>query len=173
MQIPQLIVTILVTTVIVAAIIFATAASIFPRTAEAHAFGNWHGAGGGLGGWHGRHRGYGGGDPCARLDLPVGKLAGVMVEDHLKLTADQRKLLEPMLATLEGWQSDAKAQCTALTHDDIPGSLKAMESMLRLSADRIAELQPAWDTFHASLDDTQRAHIAQAMQRRHGHPTAE
>jgi hypothetical protein len=168
MQISQIIVTVLITTVIVAAIIFATAVSVFPRTVQAHAFGNWHTSGSAFGGQHGgSHRGHGG-NPCARLDLPVGKLASVMVEEHLELNADQRNLLQPVTATLDAWRVEVKQQCDSFDPANIPAAMTAMETLLRSSADRIAELQPAYAAFHASLDDTQKQHIESALQHRHG-----
>jgi len=168
MQLTQIIITVLITIVIVAAIIFATAATVFPGHAQAHAFGNWHGSGTGVAGHLGRNYGGHRGNPCARLDLPVGRLASVMVEQHLDLNAEQRKLLEPVTTTLDAWRVDAKLQCESFDPADIPGAMTAMETLLRSSADRIAELQLAYAVFHPSLDDTQKQHIDAALQLRHG-----
>ena len=166
MEPSHLIVTILLTTVIVAAIIFATAASLFPATAQAHAFA------GARGGWGvhraGGHHGGANGDHCARLDMPVAKLAGVMIDDHLGLNDSQRALLTPALDIVESWQSQTRTQCERLTGGDLASGLDALEQTLRLSAESVAQLRPAYAAFHDSLDQSQRQHIEEALQHR-GH----
>lgn len=126
----HLIVTILLTAVIVAAIIIATAASFFPATAQAHAFS------GARGGWGvhraGGHHGGANGDHCARLDMPVAKLAGVMIDDHLGLNDSERALLTPALDIVESWQSQTRTQCERLTGGDLASGLEALEQTLRL-----------------------------------------
>lgn len=167
MQISQIVVTVLITVVIVAAIIFATAVSLFPRNAEAHAFAHWHGPGSGSR-WHPNRSGGGHRDHCARLDMPIGRLANVMLDEHLGLDEAQRKQLEPLTATLDAWRQEARTQCDAFDHTDVAAALVATETMLRTSAERVAALQPAWSAFHASLDATQQAKLAQLLQHRHG-----
>jgi hypothetical protein len=166
MQPSHLIVTILLTAVIVAAIIFATAASLFPARAEAHAFSGAHG------GWGmhraGGHHGGATGDHCARLDMPITKLAAVMIDDHLDLSDNQRALLTPALDIAESWQNLTRTQCERLTGSDMATGLDALEQTLRLSADSVAQLRPAYAAFHDSLDESQRKHIIDALQHR-GH----
>lgn len=166
MQPSHLIVTILLTAVIVAAIIFATAASLFPATAQAHAVSGVRGSWGMHRG--GGHHGGANGDHCARLGMPIARLAGVMIDDHLALNDSQRALLTPALDIVERWQSLTRTQCERLVGGDMATGLDALEQTLRLSADSVAQLRPAYATFHDSLDASQRKHIEAALQHR-GH----
>ncbi len=165
MQPAQIIVTVLLTAVIVAAIIFATAISLFPGAAQAHGFSAAHG------GWsmhragaHGRKGGAVTDDHCRRLDFPMARVAGVMIDEHLELNDNQRELLEPALGVVASWQSQTRSQCERLTGSDVDTGLDALEQILRISAQSVADLKPAYAAFHASLDSSQQEHLAQAMQ---------
>lgn len=164
MEPAQLIITVLLTAVILVAIIFATAVSLFPGAVQAHSFS------GARGGWSthrsGGHGGGDNGDHCARLNLPIAKLAGVMIDDHLELNDGQRDLLTPALDIIESWQNQTRTQCERLTGADVSTGLDVLEQTLRISTDSVAALRPAYAAFHNNLDATQRKHIDEAMQHR-------
>jgi hypothetical protein len=160
MQPAQLIVTILLTAVIVVAAISAAAASLIPGFAEAHAGNGWRAHR--SGGYHD------GTDRCARLDFPMGGVAGVVIQDHLDLDEDQRARLQPMLDIVESWRTSTRDACQRLNDADIAGHLDVLEQVLRRSAGSVAELKPAYAAFYEGLGPEQRAHLDKAMSHHHG-----
>lgn len=64
--------------------------------------------------------------------MPVAKLAGVMIDDHLGLNDSERALLTPALDIVESWQSQTRTQCERLTGGDLASGLEALEQTLRL-----------------------------------------
>ena len=71
------------------------------------------------GGWSTPHSGRHGagysGDHCARLDLPIARLAGVVIDVHLVLAEGKPDLSTPALDIVESWQNQTRTQCNRLT----------------------------------------------------------
>ncbi len=165
---PKIVMTTVATTLTVLVFAAVLAASVLPVGAIAH--------GGGFGAGHfgGHRRGHGGGnliERCERLASDHTRVASAVASAYLDLSDNQEQALAPALDVLNSWRADTAELCLQVaqseTHD-VPTGLASLQAFLDRSATAVAELQPAYSSFEASLNDDQRATIKRMLDRHHG-----
>ncbi|MGI9324986.1 MAG: hypothetical protein ACR2PZ_07190 [Pseudomonadales bacterium] len=165
---PKIVLTAVATTLTVIVFAGVLAASVVPVGAIAH--------GGGFGAGHfgGHRRGHRGGDlidRCERLASDHTRVATAVTSAYLDLSDNQEQALAPVLGVLNSWRADTAELCLQVaqseTHDVATG-LVSLEAFLARSAAAVAELQPAYSGFEASLNDEQRDTIKRMLDRHHG-----
>lgn len=135
------------------------ATAFFPFAVEAHGM---RGHGGATSDRHERMLQH-----CKRMGPAHTRVIEAAVSAALDLDNAQEDALQPVIGVLDNLRETAVSTCDNLQIDSVDGGLAAMQQMLGASADAIAELRPAYANFEASLNDEQKAHVAEMIARHH------
>lgn len=139
------------------------ASTFLPSQAEAHGMrGHFAGAHSGRGG-HERFLKH-----CKRLGPAHTRVVEAMVTAALNLDDQQESALQPVMQVLDDWRASAATTCDSLPIESVDGGLAAMQQILAASAAALEEMRPAYAGFESTLNDEQRAHIAEMLNRHHG-----
>ncbi len=151
MNLFQVVITAVLTTLAVLALGVAAVWSLWPSSAEASAAiaahsGTWHSAG------HGEE---GTANHCGKLSSLHLEMGEAVVTAALKLDEAQQQALEPVAQALERWRARAQQTCEQTRFDDLDSGLAGLETMLDQGAEAVAELRPAVTGFYATLSAEQ------------------
>lgn len=171
MTAPKIVLTTVLTTL--TALVFAVvlAVSLLPAGAIAH--GGWQSGAANSGGF-GRHFGGRHGasmaDRCERMSTKHTRVAGALATAYLDLDDEQSAALQPLLEIADRWRSDSQALCLSLATADnhsVQSGMVALEQLLSRSAEAVADMQPAYAAFEATLNVDQRDQIQTALNHEH------
>lgn len=117
---------------------------------------------------HGRHPG-----PCGRAAAgPVGPMARIAA--RLDLDADQQLAFDDLQAVLENQRARMEQLCADIEPPaDALEAVGRMETFMAHALDTVRAARPAFETFYALLDESQRARVDRLLSRgpgRHGGP---
>ncbi|MFK7913557.1 MAG: hypothetical protein AB8B93_06550 [Pseudomonadales bacterium] len=169
----KILLTTVLTTLTALAFAVVLGASLLPSGAIAHSVwapGGDHGRK--MGGHFSKRGGATLAERCERLSGQHTRMAGAVVSAYLDLDDSQESAMQPLLEVLDSWRADGQAMCfeAAASQEHSVGSAMAMlESLLARSATAVAELQPAYSAFEATLSDAQRTKIQDGIDRHHAH----
>ncbi len=158
MNIFNIIITTVLTTLAVLVVGAITAWALWPINAEAGAMGDFHQST--LETQQVSH--------CHRLENDHTKLVQAVVTATLDLDINQQNALQPVTEVVENWRAEALKTCQTLDLSSIDSSLASLQVILAQGSDAITEFRPAFDEFYASLDDNQRNQINEFIQSHHG-----
>lgn len=158
MNISQIIVTAVLTTLTLLALATVTVWSLWPRTAEAGVAVAAHTTG-----WHES------GNHCQHFSADHLELGQAVVTVALDLDDAQQAALAPVRSSLENWRSQIATLCETVDHDNInvDTGLQSLEQVLSISAATVAEVRPHLSGFVAGLTPEQSDKLKSYMSRHH------
>ncbi len=159
MNLIQVVVTAVLTTLTILALGLVAVWSLWPKEAEASAVVAAHASG-----WHSGERSH-----CDRFDTAHLELAQAVAVTVLDLDDSQQATLDGIVVRMDQWRADAQATCNSTEFHDVDSGLLGLEMLLAQSATTVAELRPQISTLYASLSEEQKAKIEQLAQRHHRH----
>ncbi len=170
MSVSKIVLTTVLTTLTALVFVVVAAASLWPFTADAH--GGLRGHWGGHSGNHqtGTDRHQRALEHCQSMGPAHTRIVEAAISAGLNLDVSQEEALSPVISVLDDWRQSTANTCAELAAgtQDIDQKMAAMEQVLRISADSVAQLRPAYASFSTQLSPEQQARIQTLMQRHHG-----
>ena len=160
MNILQIIVTAVLTTLTLLALGTVAVWSLWPQTAEAGVAVAAHSAG-----WRSSE------NHCDHLSSDHLELGEAVLTITLDLDDAQQAALSPIRTGLENWRSQVSTICESFDHEttDVDSGLASLEQVLAISATTVGELRPHLTGFVAALSPAQRDKLHSYMARHHRH----
>lgn len=162
MSASKIVLTTVLTTLTALVFVIVATASLWPFAADAHGGLRSHQAGADR---HQRAL-----ERCQSMGPAHTRIAEAAISAGLNLDVNQEEALAPIISVLDEWRQNTANTCTELASgtQDIDQKMAAMEQVLRISADSVAQLRPAYANFSIQLSPEQQARIQGLMQRHHG-----
>lgn len=156
MSASKIVLTTVLTTLTALVFVVAAAASFWPFGAEAH--------GGFRSGGDRHERAL---KHCQSMGPAHTRIVEAAISAGLGLDDNQEQALAPVISVIDDWRQSTADTCAELAAgtQDMDQKLAAMEQVLRVSADSVAQLRPAYVSFASQLTPDQQARIQSIMQR--------
>lgn len=163
----KIIVTTVLTTLAALFFIAAVGFSVLPGDVQAAGYGKFAGEHG----FGGHRRGHGSLDmtaQCDKLSPDNTRIMEAVLSAKLELKDEQKQALSPIISVVDDLRAEAQSSCLQMPPQDVDAGLAAMQKMLQKSADALAEIRPAYQTFYAGLDAEQQADIQDMIKHHRG-----
>ena len=157
MNVFQVVVTAVLTTLTVFALVVAGAWALWPKTAQASASVAAHASS-----WHSAEDGH-----CGRFDSAHIELGEAVLATALDLTDTQQASLAPVTQAAQRWRNIAQSTCENINLETLDTSMESLENILAQSTQAVQEMRPLINQFYASLDTNQQEKLKQFMHSHH------
>lgn len=163
----KIIFTTVLTTLAALGVIAAVGFAVMPGDVQAGAYGKFAGGHG----FAGHGRGHGSQDMTAHCDKfspDNTRIVEAVIGAKLDLNDEQKQALAPIISVVDDLRADAQNSCQQMPPQDVDAGLAMMEHMLQKSADAVAQIRPAYQTFYTGLDAEQQADIQDMIKHHRG-----